>query len=399
MADLQIQPPRVTILHNLSQAALHPDQPDLAENGTFDLGVTYEKQARLETALEATTTAWLLKTWRLSDEGKPIMEGLAHREIDRPAAEQDLLLVHPPEYLAAFKAACQKASRASPALAEFGSEFFVGPQSYQAAATQVQCAIEGCKAILSGELTHALVLARPPGHHSEPNRAMGFCGFSTAAISALKAQQLAGAQGDSDYRVCVIDFDVHSGNGTIAALRDRPNILFCELRTVSMDTTPPRAYPYPRGQAEVPGAAMYDYAPSGGNLALEDLRFDPDNARRLSGESGDRYLATFATKLLPKVQAFRPNLVIFSAGFDCMAFDPLGDLGLLPIHIAELTHAVVKGQVPSLTILEGGYELRNLWYGLTAHVKALTRSHDERPISARGRRKEHKQSGGRVAEI
>lgn len=329
----------ISFLHNSSAGLAHPAQPHVAEPEVF-----FEKPERLAACIE------VAKRFQGAGVTVEAWESLADAHT--------LQLVHPLDFLDAFEKACRELGAT---VREFGREFFVGPHSFDAARAAVGCAIEGVNRITRGHAAHVVCGCRPPGHHAGPRQSMGFCGLSTAAIAALYARQ-------HNIRVCVFDYDVHSGNGTIEALAGQQEVLFAEIRTMTMDAfqtaVPYRAYPYPSGCSLDP-QYWHEYVPDGGNLVLEDM---------FLGTTGEEYLECFKRKILPKIAAFRPQLLVISAGFDCMKGDPLGDLGLERRHIATLVELLVGAGTPSVTVLEGGYDLHNVEEGLAGHFEGLLRS-------------------------
>ena len=316
--------------------AAHPAQPHVADPTSF-----FEKPERLAAFIEVA---------KQFEGANVIVE-----DCNVLADTQTLMLVPPASFLEEFATTSHIPEST---IQEFGREFYVDNRSYDAARAAVGCAIEGVNRIIQGQTAHVICGCRPPGHHARPAQSMGFCGLSTAAIAAIYGQRLG-------RRVCIFDYDVHSGNGTIEAVVSHSDILFAEIRTMTMDAfdseVPYRAYPYPSGCSLDPHY-WYEYHPPGPNLILEDMYL---------GATGEEYLSRFTHKILPKIQEFNPNLIIISAGFDCMKGDPLGDLGLERHHIATLVGLLVKNGTPTLTVLEGGYDLHNVKEGLTGHIEGL----------------------------
>ncbi|WP_237213721.1 histone deacetylase family protein [Falsiroseomonas oryziterrae] len=220
--------------------------------------------------------------------------------------------------------------------------------SAEAALRSAGAAVAGVDAVCRGEVRRVFCAVRPPGHHAEPARPMGFCFFANAAVAARHAQAAHGLT-----RVAVVDFDVHHGNGTQACVEEDPTIFFA-----SSHQSP--CYPG-TGAPEERGA---------GNVF---------NATLPPGADGAAFRAAWADQLLPALDAFAPELVVISAGFDAHARDPLAQLRVREADFAWLTEEICRlaerhcgGKVVSL--LEGGYDLDALASSAAAHVRALMRS-------------------------
>jgi acetoin utilization deacetylase AcuC-like enzyme len=220
--------------------------------------------------------------------------------------------------------------------------------SAEAALRAAGAGIAGVDAVCRGEVRRAFCAVRPPGHHAEPNRPMGFCLFANAAIAARHAQAAHGVE-----RVGVVDFDVHHGNGTQACFEADPTLFYA-----SSHQSP--CYPG-TGEAHEMGV---------GNIA---------NAPLPPGADGADFRAAWAETLLPALEAFRPGLIIISAGFDAHARDPLAqlrvreaDFGWLTAELCRLADRACGGKVVSL--LEGGYDLDALATSTATHVRALMRA-------------------------
>ncbi|MBL4620630.1 MAG: histone deacetylase family protein, partial [Marinicaulis sp.] len=199
--------------------------------------------------------------------------------------------------------------------------------------------------IYQGEATNAFIAARPPGHHAEPERAMGFCLFNGAAITAMHAR----AHGAK--RVAVLDFDVHHGNGTQAAFWHDENAFYGSSHE----------WPQYPGTGRESDRGVYD------NIV---------NAPLATGEGGDVFRRVWGEKILPAVSDFSPDFIVISAGFDAHGADPLGGLNLTEDDFAWVTAeiAAVAGDKAGgrlISMLEGGYDLSALAASATSHVKAL----------------------------
>ncbi|MGF1544223.1 MAG: histone deacetylase family protein [Parvularculaceae bacterium] len=222
----------------------------------------------------------------------------------------------------------------------------LGPSTWEAALRAVGGAAAGVDAVFAGEADNAFVASRPPGHHAEPARAMGFCGFNTAVAAALHARAAHGAT-----RVAVVDFDVHHGNGTEAAFWSDENAFFASSHE----------YPQYPGTGRETDRGAFD------NVA---------NAPLPTGTDGDGLRRAWGEKLLPALDDFDPDIIVVSAGFAAHRADPLGGLELTAADFGWLTREIVAvararcgGRVVS--VLEGGYDLNGLGASVASHVGAL----------------------------
>ena len=276
---------------------------------------------------------------------RAVLEALADAGLDRDrrqateASVADLERLHPAAYVA-------RLLDASPAQGfnQLDADTVLSPGSVRAARLAAGAAVDAVRAVARGELTRAFAAIRPPGHHAEPDRAMGFCLFSNVAIAARVAQ----AEGMA--RVAVIDFDVHHGNGTQAAFEDDDSLFLGSIHQMPL-------YPGTGAESET-GVGNIVNAPVPAHAAREAWR------------------ATFAGGLMPALQDFRPDLILISAGFDAHRRDPLAHQSLEAEDFAWATRAILEvarsccsGKVVSS--LEGGYDLEGLGRSATAHVQAL----------------------------
>jgi len=226
-------------------------------------------------------------------------------------------------------------------------------QTWPAALLAVGAGIAAVDAVCGGQVRSAFCAVRPPGHHAEPARGMGFCVFNNIAIAARYAQASHGIA-----RVAIIDWDLHHGNGTQAAFYEDPTVFYFSAHENWN-------YPMPltgRGHAGETGEGPG----KGTNLNCP-----------LPGGAGDaEYLAAFAEHLAPAMAKFRPEVVMISAGLDCGRTDPLGRLTVTEEGFGEFTRAVMDiadatadGRIVSM--LEGGYDLPGLSGGVATHLEAL----------------------------
>jgi acetoin utilization deacetylase AcuC-like enzyme len=228
----------------------------------------------------------------------------------------------------------------------------VGPESFEVARLATGAVLDCCDAVVAGRVRRAFAAVRPPGHHAEPDRAMGFCLFSNVAIAARYLQQAHRIP-----KIAIVDFDVHHGNGTEAAFEDDPSVLF-----ISLHQDPRTCYPGTGYASEVGTGA-------GRGFTL-NLPFPP-------GSDDDDYLRVMRDRVVPKLHDFRPDFLLISAGFDAHAEDPLAQIELSEEAFEKMTRMLVEvadehcgGRIVSA--LEGGYNLRALGRSVVRHLIALS---------------------------
>lgn len=269
----------------------------------------------------------------------PAFAALDRREAPL-ADETEALRCHRPEHLAAVKAA-----RPEKGWAALDADTYMSPGSWEAALRAVGGAEAAVDAVLAGEAANAFVAMRPPGHHAERDRAMGFCLFGTVSIAARYALDRHGLK-----RVAVLDFDVHHGNGTQDLLWDEARALFVSSQQMPL---------YPgTGHAHEKGA----------HGQIVNLPLSP-------GSGGAEMRAAW-TPALARLRGFAPELILISAGFDAHRDDPLAGLNWTEADFAWITAAICDiasetcaGRVVSC--LEGGYDLDALAASVAAHVTVL----------------------------
>jgi acetoin utilization deacetylase AcuC-like enzyme len=238
-----------------------------------------------------------------------------------------------------------EASAPHSGLASFDPDTFMGPSSLEAALRAAGGAVAATQAVMAKEAKNAFVAARPPGHHAEPGRAMGFCIFNSAAIAAMQAR----AQGAE--RVAVVDFDVHHGNGVQAAFWNDENAFYAS------------SHEWP----QYPGTGRESE-----KGAFDNIR----NAHLRRGAGGKEFARVWGDLLLPALSDFGPEFIVICAGFDAHEADPLGGLLLVEDDFAWITAeiaAIAKDKAGGrlISLLEGGYDLPALERCVAAHVKSL----------------------------
>lgn len=270
--------------------------------------------------------------------------GMERREAPRVAAET-LTAVHPARYVRGIEELCASA----PPARAIDSDTFVVEASYEAALRAAGGAVQLVDLLLSGEAPTGFSALRPPGHHAEPSRAMGFCLFDNIAVAAQHALDAHGLE-----RVLVLDWDVHHGNGTNAAFHASPNVLFVSL------------HEWPLYPGTGPASDMGSGAGAGYTVNLP-----------VPGGVGDAlYTSLLEHVVAPLALAYSPELILISAGFDAHRDDPLADVELTEGGFAALTGTVrrfaAELEVPVGAVLEGGYDLRALASSTVAMLRVLT---------------------------
>jgi acetoin utilization deacetylase AcuC-like enzyme len=270
---------------------------------------------------------------------EPAFAKLGRREAPLATLAQ-IARVHPGDFAERLLALVPKHGYAA-----IDADTVLSPRSGEAALRAAGACVAAVDAVIAGEARNAFCAVRPPGHHAEPHRAMGFCLFNNVAVAALHACQVHHVA-----RVAVVDFDVHHGNGTQAAFEQDPNMLYAS--THQMPLYPGTGAPSERGV---------------GNIINVPLR-------PMSGS--EEFRKAFTNIILPALETFRPELVIISAGFDAHRDDPLAQLMLAEADYAWCTERLVEiarkhAQGRIVSSLEGGYDLDALAGSAAAHVAAL----------------------------
>jgi acetoin utilization deacetylase AcuC-like enzyme len=222
----------------------------------------------------------------------------------------------------------------------------MSPGTWEAVMRGVGGAVAATDAVMKGETANAFVATRPPGHHAEINKSMGFCFFDNAAIAARYAQRTYGIA-----RAAVVDFDVHHGNGTQDIFWADPTVMYCSTHQMPL----------------FPGTG------ASGERGEHDTVV---NAPLASEDGGIKFRAAFENLILPQLRKFAPELIIISAGFDAHRRDPLAtlnldaaDFGWVTRKLMDVADSTAGGRIVS--VLEGGYDLQGLKESVGEHVAAL----------------------------
>lgn len=253
---------------------------------------------------------------------------------------QKIELIHPPQFIDSILNAVPKQD-----FHALDSDTILSPGSGNAALRAVSAVCDAVDKIVSGDADNAFCAIRPPGHHAEPRRAMGFCLFNNIAITAEYARSKYKIE-----RVAIVDFDVHHGNGTQAAFYQQPNVLYAS--THEMPNYPGTGYPTETGAGNIINVPLAPFS------------------------TGIEFREKISTIILPALNKFKPELLLISAGFDAHKDDPLASIMLEKEDYAWITGKLMKiadayceGRI--ISALEGGYHLDALAASVAAHVAVL----------------------------
>lgn len=270
----------------------------------------------------------------------PEFDKLIRREAPQATREQ-LMLAHPENYIDNLKKIMP-----DDGYRDLEPSTTVNKGSYMAALHSAGAVCAAVDGVLAGEFTHAACILRPPGHHAERHTTMGFCLFSNIAIGTLWAIEKHNLK-----RVAIIDYDVHHGNGTQDILWDNNKIFFASSHESPL----------------YPGTGMRDETGAHGQIM---------NCPLPSYSGSHEFRAVYENEVLPRLDAYNPELILVSAGYDADARDPLStmqlhtdDFGWISGQLAQAAQKHCKGKI--ISTLEGGYHLDALAEGVAAHLRAL----------------------------
>jgi acetoin utilization deacetylase AcuC-like enzyme len=279
----------------------------------------------------------------------PVSEAIAARAerlesvTPRPATTDEILRVHDRSHLERIAEAVRHAP------ARLDPDTYVSPESFEVALLAAGGAIDLARRVVRGEARRGLAAVRPPGHHAESNRAMGFCLFNNAALAARAMQAEEGVE-----RVLLLDWDVHHGNGTQHSFEADPTVLYFSTHQ----------FPY------YPGTGDFEeigHGPGEGTTV---------NVPLPAGSGDSEYVGALQRLLVPVARGFRPDLVIVSCGFDAHALDPLASMDVSGEGFRAMA-SIVRGLADDLCggrlalVLEGGYALEGLRQGSDAVLDVL----------------------------
>jgi acetoin utilization deacetylase AcuC-like enzyme len=257
------------------------------------------------------------------------------------ASLETVALCHPMEYIVAVREAAPREG-----LIQLDADTAMSPGTFEAALRAAGGAIHAVDEVLTKKAANAFVAARPPGHHAETARPMGFCLFDNAAIAARYSQQRYGLAS-----AAIVDFDVHHGNGSQEIFWADKTVMYCSTHQMPL----------------FPGTGAVGETGEHNTIVNAPLR---------PGDGSAAFRAAFETRILPRLGEFRPELVVISAGFDAHMRDPLANINLAEADfvwatqkIMDLADGCAGGRVISL--LEGGYDLQALGNSVAAHVATL----------------------------
>ena len=296
----------------------HPERPARIRSTRENLKMEFESQ------IAAGRLLWLEK-----DEHCPLVS-------------QELLFSagHPYRYQESILAACRRAAAENQCI-PFDADTAASPKTEEAVLRAAGAVVKAVELVTSGKISNAFCLVRPPGHHAESERAQGFCFFNSVAVGVCAAQEKYGCE-----RVCVVDFDVHHGNGTQEMLWNNENALYISTHQMPL----------------YPGTGLPSECGVAGNILNIPLG---------SGTDSTMYREILNSRILPAVEKWQPDLLFISAGFDAHVADPLASIDLHDEDFGFVTRKLMEICPKVVSTLEGGYDLEGLSASVAMHVGAL----------------------------
>jgi len=267
----------------------------------------------------------------------------------RKARVEDIAKIHGKGYIQSVENSCQNGVR------NLDADTVISKDSYQAALLSAGAGLEAVDKILGGTVDNAFCAVRPPGHHAEQNKAMGFCLFNNVGVIARYAQNVHKLE-----KVFIFDWDVHHGNGTQHSFYKDSSVYYSSIHQ----------YPFYPGTGGVDETGTEDGLGANLNLPMRAHSCDAD------------YMNAIEHKLIPVIQKFNPDLIIISAGFDAHTNDPLAQINLstecygkMTQKLMEIANDVCNGRI--ISMLEGGYDYSALADSVQLHVETLSNSQSQ----------------------
>lgn len=261
----------------------------------------------------------------------------------RKATPEEISMVHDRGYVASVEKSCANEVR------NLDADTVISSDSYKAALLSAGAGLNAIDNIIDGKIQNGFCAVRPPGHHAEQDRAMGFCLFNNVGIAARYAQQIKGLN-----KVFIFDWDVHHGNGTQHSFYNDPSIYYSSTHQ----------FPFYPGTGSAEEIGTGEGLGTTLNLPMDAFSDDED------------YISAVENKLIPEIQRYKPDLIIISAGFDAHINDPLAQIQLTTDCFGKMTEMLIRvasdvcgGRL--LSMLEGGYDYNALSDSVELHLQTL----------------------------
>ncbi|KKK18747.1 hypothetical protein P175DRAFT_0532574 [Aspergillus ochraceoroseus IBT 24754] len=294
---------------------------------------------------------------------RPLVARPLRRINARNATEEEISLVHTPDHYAFVESTKDMSDDELIALEHTRDSIYFNKLTFASSLLSVGGAIETCLAVATRKVKNAIAVIRPPGHHAEHDKTMGFCLFNNVSVAARVCQR---QLGDSCRKILILDWDVHHGNGIQKAFYDDPNVLYMSLHV------------YQDGK----------FYPGGDEGDWNHCGTGPGTGRNVNipwpsqGMGDGDYMYAFQQVVMPIAQEFDPDLVIIASGFDAAVGDELGGCFVTPACYAHMTHMLMKLAHGKVAVcLEGGYNLRSISKSALAVTKTLMGDPPDRLLS------------------